>query len=278
LNVVDFHSFEQSGWERAASRYGDAFGGLTSQTIPRLLAVANVGRGTRLLDVASGPGYVAGAAEALGAIAIGVDFSSEMVRLAANRFPRIPFQEGDAEALAFPDASFDAVAINFGVLHLARPDAALAEARRVLVAGGRCALTVWAKPEISVGFGIVLRAIETHGRLDVPLPEGPPFFRFSDPDEAARSMRAAGFVDPRVEQIPLVWRLESVDALYDAFVEGAVRTAALLKAQTPEATVAIRRAIVDSLGPYRRGDAFELPMAAVLSSAAVPTSRTAQSS
>jgi len=275
---VDFHAFEQSGWERAARRYGDAFGGLTSQTIPRLLAAVNAGRGTRLLDVASGPGYVAGAAEALGAIAIGVDFSSEMVRLAANRFPGIRFQEGDAEALSFPDASFDAVAINFGVLHLARPDAALAEARRVLVAGGRCALTVWAKAEISVGFGIVLRAIETHGRLDVPLPEGPPFFRFSDPDEAARSMRAAGFVDPRVEQIPLVWRLESVDALYDAFVEGAVRTAALLKAQTPEATVAIRRAIVDSLGPYRRGDAFELPMAAVLSSAVVPTSRTAQSS
>ena len=146
------------------------------------------------------------------------------------------------------------------------------------VAGGRCALTVWAKPDVSLGFGIVLRAIETHGRLDVPLPEGPPFFRFSDPDEAARSMRAAGFVDPRVEQIPLVWRLESVDALYDAFVEGAVRTAALLRAQTPEATVAIRRAIAGALGPYRRGDVFELPMAAVLSSAAVPATGPARSS
>ena len=43
------------------------------------------------------------------------------------------FQEGDAESLAFPDESFDAVAINFGVLHLARPDAALSEACRVLV-------------------------------------------------------------------------------------------------------------------------------------------------
>jgi SAM-dependent methyltransferase len=164
LNVVDFHSFEQSGWERAAGRYGDAFGALTSQTIPRLLAAANVARGTRLLDVASGPGYVAAAAEALGATAIGVDVSPEMVRLASQRFPGIQFREGDAEALAFPDASFDAVAINFGVLHLARPDAALAEARRVLVAGGRCSLTVWAKPDVSLGFGIVLRAIELHGR------------------------------------------------------------------------------------------------------------------
>jgi len=268
---VDFHSFEQSGWERAAGRYPDAFGPLTSQTIPRLLAAANVAPGMRVLDVASGPGYVAGAAEALGAKPVGVDFSSEMVRQAARRYPGIQFHEGDAESLAFHDASFDAVLINFGVLHLARPDAALAEARRVLVAGGRCGLTVWAKPDVSVGFGIVLRAIETEGRMDVPLPDGPPFFRFSDPEEAARSMRAAGFVDPRVEQVPLRWRLESVDALYDAFVEGAVRTAALLRAQTPEATVAIRKAIVTGLGPYRRGDVFELPMAAVLSSAAAPT-------
>ena len=269
--MQSFHSFEQSGWQRAADRYGDAFGGLTSQTIPRLLTAVNVSSGTRLLDVASGPGYVAAAAAAVGAVAVGVDFSSEMVRLAAGRYPGIVFQEGDAEALAFPDQSFDAVTINFGVLHLARPDAALAEAYRVLVPGGRVALTVWAKPEVSVGFGIVLRAIETHGRMDVPLPEGPPFFRFSDPDEAARSLGAAGFVRPHVEEIPLVWRLESSGALYEAFIEGAVRTAALLKGQTLEATAAIRRAIVESLGPYRRGGGYELPMAAVLSSAARPS-------
>jgi SAM-dependent methyltransferase len=266
-----FHSFEQSGWQRAAARYEDAFGDLTSQTIPRLLAAANVSSGTRLLDVASGPGYVAAAAASIGASAIGVDFSSEMVRLAAGRYPGIVFQEGDAEALAFPDESFDAVTLNFGVLHLARPDAALAEARRVLVPGGRCALTVWAKPDVSVGFGIVLRAIEAHGRMDVPLPEGPPFFRFSDPEEAERSLLAAGFVRPHTEQIPLAWRLESVDGLYDAFIEGAVRTAELLKAQTPEATAAIRGAIARSLGPYRQGTAFELPMAAVLSSADRPS-------
>jgi SAM-dependent methyltransferase len=261
-----FHAFEQSGWQRAADRYGDAFGGLTSQTIPPLLNAVGVKPGTHLLDVASGPGYVAAAAAAAGATAIGIDFSSEMVGLAARRYPGIRFQEGDAESLAFPDRSFDAVAINFGVLHLARPDAALAEACRVLVAGGRCAFTVWAKPDVSLGFGIVLRAIETHGRMDVPLPEGPPFFRFSDPDEAARSLVAAGFVDPRVEQIPLVWRLDSADALYDAFVEGAVRTAALLKAQTSGALAAIRRAISERAETFRRGPTIEIPMAAVLTS------------
>ena len=261
-----FHDFEQQGWERAADRYGDAFGSVTSQTTPALLDAAGVRPGARVLDVASGPGYVAAAAVERGASAVGVDFSAEMVALALRRYPAIDFREGDAEALPFADGAFDAVAINFGVLHLARPDTALAEARRVLRPGGRCAFTVWATPDISIGFGIVLKAIETHGRMDVPLPAGPPFFRFSDAAESARSMIAAGFVDPHVQTVPLVWRLESADALCDAFLQGAVRTAALLKAQTPEALTNIRRAIVDGAERYRRGSVIELPMAAVLTS------------
>jgi SAM-dependent methyltransferase len=261
-----FHAFEQQGWERAADHYGDAFGGLTSQTIPALLAAAGVRAGTRLLDIATGPGYAAAAAAALGAQTLGVDFSSEMIALARARQPGLAFEEGDAEALTFPDASFDAVTINFGVLHLERPDRALAESRRVLRPGGRCAFTVWAVPEVSAGFEIVLKAIEAHGRLDVPLPAGPPFFRFADAAEAARSMRASGFSDVRIETVPLVWRLPSGEALCDAFLRGAVRTAALLRAQTPEALTAIRRGIVAGAERYRRPDGLELPMAAVLTS------------
>jgi SAM-dependent methyltransferase len=220
----------------------------------------------RVLDVASGPGTVAAAARALGARPTGVDFSTRMVALARQEHPELTFQQGDAEALPFGDASFDAVAINFGVLHLARPDTALAEARRVLVANGRCAFTVWANPQVSVGFGIVLRAIEQFGRMDVPLPEGPPFFRFSDAGEATRSMRAVGFDDVRVEHVPLVWQLPSAGALFDAFANGAVRTAALLRAQTPDALVDIHTAIIEEASKYRRGEVVELPMAAVLSS------------
>jgi SAM-dependent methyltransferase len=224
----------------------------------------------RVLDVASGPGYVAAQAAALGALPVGVDFASEMVVLASRHYPSLTFEQGDAEALSFAERTFDAVTINFGVLHLARPDTALAEAWRVLKPGGRCAFTVWAPPEVSVGFGIVLKAIERHGRMDVPLPDGPPFFRFSDAAEASRSMTAAGFVAPRVDTLPLVWRLTSRDALFDAFLHGAVRTAALLRGQTSDALTNIRRAIADAAERYRKGDLIELPMAAVLTSGARP--------
>lgn len=265
-----FHDFEQAGWQHAADHYPDAFGQLTMQTIAPLLDAVGAKPGVRLLDVATGPGYVAAAAAERGAAVVGVDFSPAMIALARRRYPALTFRDGDAEALTFEDSAFEAVTVNFGLLHLARPDAALAEAGRVLAQGGTCAFTVWASPDASVGFGIVLRAIETHGRMDVPLPAGPAFFRFSDPDECSRSLVAAGFVQPHVDRLPLVWTLPSADALYEAFSQGAVRTAALLRGQTPAATAVIRRAIGDEAERYRRGDAIELPMAAVLACARKP--------
>jgi hypothetical protein len=51
----------------------------------------------------------------------------------------------------------------------------------------------------------VLVAVERHGRLDVPLPPGPPFFRFSDPAETRRVLSKVGFQEPEVVVVPQVW-------------------------------------------------------------------------
>ena len=262
-----FHAFERAGWESIPRAYQDAFGTLTTQAIGPLLDAARVGPGVRVLDVATGPGYVAGAAAQRGARVVGIDFSAAMLAEARRHHPAIEFQAGDAEALPFPDASFDAVVMSFGLLHLGRPDQALAEAHRVLRPGGRIGFTVWAKPEQAVAFGIVLRAIERNGRLDVPLPPGPPFFRFSDPEESRRSLLGVGFQTPEVVMVPQVWRLGSLDALFEIMRGGTVRTAGLLRAQTPEAQDAIRAEIRDAVRPYQRAGAVELPMPAVLASA-----------
>jgi ubiquinone/menaquinone biosynthesis C-methylase UbiE len=262
-----FHAFERAGWESIPRAYQSGFGSLTTQAVEPLLDAARVGPGVRVLDVATGPGYVAGAAAQRGASVVGVDFSAGMLAEARRHLPGIEFHAGDAGALPFPDASFDAVVMSFGLLHLAHPDQALAEAHRVLRRDGRIGFTVWARPEESVAFGIVLGAIERHGRLDVPLPPGPPFFRFSDPAESRRALQDAGFREPQVVTVPQVWRLGSLDALFEVMQGGTVRTAGLLRAQTPEAQEAIRAAVREAVRPYQRGDAVELPMPAVLASA-----------
>jgi SAM-dependent methyltransferase len=265
-----FHAFERAGWERIPQAYQEAFGTLTTQAIDPLLDAVGAAPRVRLLDVASGPGYVAAAAEKRGAEVVGVDFSAGMVAEARRRYPAIDFRVGDAEALPFPAARFDAVVMSFGLLHLGRPDQALTEAQRVLRSGGRVGFTVWAPPEDAIGFSIVLGAIQRHGRLDVPLPPGPPFFRFSDPEECRRTLVAAGFRAPAVTRVPQVWHLRSLDALFEIMRGSTVRTAGLLQAQTPEAQDAIRAATREAVRPYQRAGLIALPMPAILASAVKP--------
>src|SRR5262249_38260483 len=130
-----FHAFERAGWESVPRPYHDAWGSLTTQVVGPLLDAAHVGARTRVLDVGTGPGSVAAAAARRGASVVAVDFSEAMLAEARRHHPGIDFRSGDAEALPFEDAVFDAVVMSFGLLHLARPDQALGEAHRVLRPG-----------------------------------------------------------------------------------------------------------------------------------------------
>ncbi len=262
-----FRAFEHSGWQKIPRQYHEAFSDLTPQAIGPLLDAIGVRKGIQLLDVASGPGYATAAAVRRGTNAVGIDFSAEMVAEAKRQHPAVEFQEGDAEELPFPDGSFDALVINFGLLHFARPEQALKEAHRVLRSRGKIGFTVWDKPEKAIGFSIILRAIQAHGNMNVPIPPGPPFFRFSDPEECSQALRQAGFVTPNVVGVPLVLRLKSPEALFKLMQEGTVRTAGILGAQSTEALAAISKAIRDAARAYQKAETIELPMPAVLASA-----------
>jgi SAM-dependent methyltransferase len=270
MDPHSFRQFEHSGWQGIPQQYHQAFGELTTQSIEPLLDAAGVKAGIRVIDIATGPGYVAAAAARQGARVIGVDFSAAMIAEAQRLSPDVEFHEGDAEQLPLDDNLFDAAVMNFGILHLARPDEALAEACRVLRAGGRFGFTVWAKPEEAVAFGIVLGAIAKHGDPNVPLPEGPPFFRYSDPDECIRSLLGTGFVSPHVVKVPQRWRLPSIDSLFDFMKDSTVRTAGLMRAQKPEVLEEIRDAMRDELKKYQKGNSVELPMPAILASGIKP--------
>ncbi len=176
-DVAAFKQFEHDGWEQSVAAYDHLFGSLTTQMIVPLLRELRPAKGEKLLDIATGPGYVAAKALECGCIVSAIDISEAMIARAREAFPQgIDFRVGDAESLLFGEAEFDVITMNFGMLHLAQPERAVREAGKALKAGGRFGFTVWAQPELSIGFSIVLRAIESRGNSAVRLPPGPPFF------------------------------------------------------------------------------------------------------
>src|SRR5215469_10211525 len=102
MNQIDaFNEFERRGWaENSSEAYDRVFGPITGRVVGELLDAAGVGSQTRMLDLATGPGYVAAAAWTRGARVLGVDLSPQMVDRARRAHPEIAFQEGDAEQLS----------------------------------------------------------------------------------------------------------------------------------------------------------------------------------
>lgn len=119
----------------------------------RVTAAAADPLGARVLDVAAGPGNVAVELVRRGAAAVtALDLSFNMLHEGARRAARdarrrsIGWVVGDALALPFPDASFEAVTISFGLRNVPDPEAALREFARVTVPGGRLVICEFADP------------------------------------------------------------------------------------------------------------------------------------
>jgi demethylmenaquinone methyltransferase/2-methoxy-6-polyprenyl-1,4-benzoquinol methylase len=112
--------------------------------------------GDRILDIAAGTGTSSSAIARAGARVTALDFSAGMVAVGRQRRPDIDFVEGDATALPFDDASFDAVTVSFGLRNVQDPHKALAEMRRVLVPGGRLVICEFTTPPS----GLVRRAYD----------------------------------------------------------------------------------------------------------------------
>jgi len=130
----------------------------------RAAAATGLTAGGAALDVACGSGKLT---EALarragpGGRVIGLDFSREMLRRARLEQPRLPFVRGDALALPFADATFDATTIAFGLRNLADPVRGLAEMLRVIRPGCGAVVLEFVKPREDL-IGGVYRAYLRH--------------------------------------------------------------------------------------------------------------------
>lgn len=147
----------------------------------RLVELAQLLPGERVLDLATGTGWVAlGAAKAVGPSGrvVATDLAAEMLGPARSKaalagLGNLEFDTGDAEAPSFPDDAFDAVLCASAIFFLTDPDAALQQWRRVTRPGGRVLFSVFSSGLL----GPLLDLFDAH--IQPFIPELPPRVRFN---------------------------------------------------------------------------------------------------
>ena len=149
---------------------------MTTPPAAKLVKFAQVCAGQHLLDVGCGTGIVAITAALRGAKVCGLDLTPALLERAKKNAliagVDVEFIEGDAEALPYPDASFDVVLSQFGHIFAPRPALAVKEMLRVLKSGGRIAFSTW-PPEHFTGrmFSLIARHMPPpQPGADVPAP------------------------------------------------------------------------------------------------------------
>ena len=303
-NQDRFNAMEHRNWEQGFEAYDQGFGPLTRQPIPTLLAHANFppadGEGRtifRLLDVATGPGFVLSAA-INSALSIderqqsfqltGLDITKNFLSLAEQRIClqlqqdqqqlekiTVDFVEGSAESLPFSDEIFDSIICNFGILHFFSPESFLRESYRVLRPGGKVSFTAWAPPARTEGFRIARESIAEAGNpYVVGLPEGPNFFDFGCPEHAMTVLKSIGFERVySVELSEMKWlNVKNGAMLYDVLLNGTSRTREVLLGQTLEEGRAVQSLMAKKYDSTTDGGKMPLSMPAVVTSGQKPFS------
>ena len=165
-----------------------------------LVARAALVPGERVLDVACGTGVVARhAAPRVGerGRVVGVDINQGMLAVAAVAAPGVEWRQGDAAALPFADGEFDVVLCEQALMFFDDREAALRELRRVLVGGGRVALSVWRSLAHNWVYDAFATALDRHAG-----PAAGAMMRSPFPDWSAEELRgaltSAGFRDVRI--------------------------------------------------------------------------------
>ena len=239
---------------------------LFDQWPDRLLDLAGVGVGDRVLDIACGTGVLARAARSrvtpTGSVT-GLDINEGMLTVATRTDPGVTWVPGRAEELPIPDATFDHVFSQFGLMFFSEPRTAVAEMARVARPGGRVCVATWAALAESPGYTALVELLEelfgheSAGALAAPFSVGTP--------AELEAVMSAAFDRVAVHRLEGWARFPSIDAWVTTDVRAWTLAELVDDRQLDELLAAARirlREFSDSAGRVR----FEAPALVALAS------------
>lgn len=265
FDPVAYKSAQRSDWSTAAEGWRQWWPKLEVAVGPvaeRLVELAEVQSGNRVLDVATGIGEPAvTAARRVGpeGRVVATDIAPGMLEIARERagelgLSNIEFREADAEELDLPTDEFDAALSRFGLMFFPDLGEAVRRIRRSLVPGGRFAAAVWGpaerSPLISAAFVVLARELD----LPAPGPGVPGPFSLADADRLEASLRDQGLTDVRSEVMEISGTFDSADEYVEYMRAIAAPLNNALAGENPERRAEVWAAIGDAAAAYAGAD------------------------
>lgn len=261
---------QPSSWaERLAiiRRHHEMEARLTAPVSERMLDLAGLLPGMRVLDLASGMGEPClRAARRVGpsGFVLGTDLVDGMLEPAreqarAEGLSNLELRAMDAEALDVPEQSFDVATVRWGLMYLARPERALARVWRALRPSGLLVCALWAEPEQVEYASLPRRTMERFHPLPPIDSVAPGAFRFSTPERLRPVLERSGFTLEHTESM----HIPVMEAEDGAGVARWIRgfggpVAKLVQELPPETQRAWEQAVVQECEPYRREGKVQL--------------------
>jgi SAM-dependent methyltransferase len=264
-----------AAWEEHAADI-DARG---AELTARLLELAALRPGDRVLELACGPGGLGIAAASLvapGGEVVVSDVASAMTAAAARRaeglgLANVRARDLDLEEIAEPDAAYDVVLCREGLMLVPDPDRAAREIARVLRPGGRIAVSVWGPRARNPWLGAALDALAQELGRPAPPPGVPGPFSLEDAGRLEAVLAGAGLAGAAVEELSVPLRAPSFDAWWTRTCALAGPLAAVVASLPAEAAASLRERARRAAEPYATaGGGLDFPGVTLIASAVRP--------
>lgn len=223
FDAAKYKATTRDQWDAAAEawhRWAPTLKSWLGTATDRMLDLAGVTSGARVLDVAAGAGdqtlHIARRVGPGGSV-LATDISPAILAFAAAEAERaglghVATRAMDGENLELEDATFDVVVSRVGLIYFPDQQRALREMRRVLVPGGRVAAIVYSTPAQNGFFSAPVAVVRRHAQLGAPLPGQPGPFSLGGDGVIEEAFAKAGFSDVKAERIQAPLRMASAAA------------------------------------------------------------------